>query len=108
MGAATQPTDLSDLRTAFLNALREATGVTATNTIADRYLNMALHDIFVDWDLPWAIRRATLITQDKYTTGTISISKGSTSLTGASTLWNTANSFAVNNARAGGKLILGS
>jgi hypothetical protein len=52
MGASTQPTDLSDLRTALINAVREATGVTATNTIADRYLNTALHDMVVNWDFP--------------------------------------------------------
>jgi len=108
MGTATQPTTFSDFRTAFLNAAREATGVSGTNTIADRYLNSALHDFFTNWDLPWAIRRAVLITQPRYTTGTMSVSQGGTTVTGVSTLWNTANVFAVNNARAGGKIVLGS
>ena len=108
MGVATTPTDLSDFRTAFLNAIREATGITATNNIVDRYLNTALHDIHLNWDLPWSIRRATLVTQNDYTTGTISVNQGSTSVTGVSTAWATNNAFGVANARDGGKVVLGS
>lgn len=108
MGVATTPTDLSDFRTAFLNAIREATGITATNNIVDRYLNTALHDIHLNWDLPWSIRRATLVTQNDYTTGTISVNQGSTNVTGVSTAWATNNAFGVANARDGGKVVLGS
>ena len=108
MAAGTQPTDLSDFRTALINAVREATGVSATNTLADRYLNSALHDLHLNWDLPWSIRRATLVTQDDYSTGTVTVSQGSTAVTGASTVWNTNNAFGVANARNGGKIVLGS
>ncbi len=108
MGASTQPTDLTDLRTALINAVREAVGVTATNAIADRYLNTALHDMVVNWDFPWGVRSTSLITHAEYTTGTVTISQGSTALVGDSTAWATANAFGVANARAGGKLILGS
>ncbi len=108
MGASTQPTDLTDLRTALINAVREATGVTATNTIADRYLNTALHDMVVNWDFPWGVRTTSLITQAPYTTGTITIATGGTTVTGLLSLWNMANDFSVKNARAGGKIILGS
>lgn len=38
--------------------------------------------------------------------GTVSISQGSTTLTGSSTAWATANAWSVNNARAGGKMVL--
>lgn len=110
MGVATQVTDLSDLRADLLTMMREATGVTATNNIADRYLNRALHDMHINpgnnW--PWAIRRADLITHDDYTTGTVAIALATrTTVTGTSTAWNTlvtgmATGF--NNARAGGKM----
>ena len=108
MGAATQYTDLSDLRTGLLNTVRDATGVTATNTLADRYLNIALHDIHIDpgHNWPWASRRAYLLTHAPYTTGTVSITAAArTTVTGVSTLWNTAvTGMGFNNARVGGKM----
>lgn len=108
MGAATQVTTLSDLRTELLNAAREQTGVSALNTIADRYINIALADMHQRHVYPWAIREAVLITQPRYTTGTVTITEGSTTLTGASTAWTTLNSYGVANARAGGKVKIGS
>src|SRR3990167_3393278 len=108
MGAATQLTDLSDLRTDLLNRIMEATGVTATNTIADRFINIALHDMHIDpgSNFPWAERRAYLTTHAPYTTGTVSITAAArTTVNGSSTLWNTAvTGFGFNNARAGGKM----
>lgn len=108
MGAATQYVDLSDLRTGLLNTVREATGVTATNTLADRYLNIALHDIHLDpgHNWPWAIRRAYLLTHAPYTTGTVSITTTArTTVTGVDTLWATAVAgMGFNNARIGGKM----
>lgn len=56
--------------------------------------------------LPWAERLGAIRTHAAYTTGTVSVTQGSTSLTGASTLWNTANAFSENNARTTGKLVI--
>lgn len=108
MAIATQVTDLSDLRTDLLARVREATGVTATNNIADRYLNIALHDMHLNpgGNFPWAERRAYLLTHAPYTTGTVSITAAArTTVTGSSTLWNTAvTGMGFNNARTGGKM----
>ena len=111
MSVATMPTDLTDLRTDLIVRVRDATGVTATNNIADRYLNMALHDIHINpgnnW--PWAIRRAYLQTHAPYTTGTVAITASArTTVTGTDTLWNTAvTGMGFNNARVGGKMTFG-
>ena len=108
MAVGTQYTDLSDLRTGLLNVVREATGDTATNNIADRLLNVALHDIHIDpghsW--PWSIRRAYLLTHAPYTTGTVDITAAArTTVTGTSTLWNTTvTGMGFTNARVGGKM----
>ena len=107
MSTTTQITTFADLITALLNSVRAATGITATETIAKRMLNIALHDMHlgIDYRLPWAERRAVIRTQDDYSTGTVTTTKGSTAVTGSSTLWATANDFAVNNARANGKIV---
>lgn len=109
MGAATQVTDLTDLRTDLIERVREATGETATNTIADRYINIALHDMHINpgHNFSWAIRRGYLLTHAPYTTGTVSITASArTTVTGASTEWNTAvTGMGFNNARAGGKMV---
>ena len=107
MGVATQLTDLTDLRTALLNAVRDAPGVTATSNIADRYVNLALHDMHIGDNFSWAIRDAILVTHPTYTTGTVSIDQGATALVGVGTAWATNNVFGQANARNGGKLKLG-
>lgn len=106
MSNISAPTDFSDLYTDLMNRVRVETGLTATSNQAKRYINVALQDMHLGFDyrFPWAEREAILITQPKYTTGTLSVSKGGTTLTGASTLWNTANDFSVNNMRVGGKI----
>ena len=106
MSVTTQPTTYSDLFTMLQNATRETTGVTATENQAKRAINVALHDMHLGFDYryPWAERSAILITQAEYTTGTLTATKGSTTITGSSTLWNTANDFSINNMRAGGKI----
>ena len=106
MATTGQPSTFSELYTELLNAVREATTVTATTTIAKRYINRALHDMHIDSEFPWATRTATLLLHATYTTGTVTVTQGSTTWTGASTLWNTANSFAQNNARTTGKLTI--
>ncbi len=109
MGTATNaPVDLTDLQTDLIQRIRDATGVTATNTIAARYLNIALQDMHIEPgnSFPWAIRRATLQTHATYTTGTVDIALATrTTVTGTNTLWNTAvTGMGFNNARAGGKM----
>lgn len=108
MATNTIVTTFSDLYGDLIDRVREATGVTATQTIAKRFINTALHDMHIGFaeKVPWAERRGILITQAPYTTGTVTISKGSTSLTGSSTAWNTNNSFGVANMRAGGKIVI--
>jgi hypothetical protein len=109
VGVTTQPTDLQDLRRDFLFRLREATGVTDTNNAADRYLNIALHDLHIspNNNVPWAERRSYLNTHDDYTTGTVTIdvSSSRTAVTGSGTAWSTAvDTMGFDNARAGGKI----
>lgn len=106
MSATTQYTDFSDLYTGLQNRVRVTTGVTATENQAKRYINIALQDMHMGFDyrFPWAEREAILVTQPEYTTGTLSVSQGGTTLTGSSTAWNTANAFSVNNMRVGGKI----
>ena len=106
MSVTSQVTDFSDLFTDLSNRVRIATGVSASENQAKRYINIALHDCHIgfDYKLPWAERSARLITQAQYTTGTVTATNGSTAITGSSTLWNTANAFSVNNMRANGKI----
>lgn len=106
MSSTSQPTDFSDLYTDLQNRVRVTTGVTATENQAKRYINTALQDIHLGFDyrFPWAEREGILITQPSYSTGTLSVSKGGTTLTGVGTSWNTANDFSVNNMRVGGKI----
>ena len=104
-------TDLSDLRRDLIVRLRDATGVTATNDIADRLLNIALHDIHTNpgghW--PWSLRRAVLLTHAVYSEGTVTIADATrTTVTGSGTLWNTAvTGMGYNNTRVGGKMAFG-
>jgi hypothetical protein len=59
-----------------------------------------------DYRFPWAERTGRLIVRASYTTGTVSISKGSTTLTGVSTAWTTTDAFSIANARANGKVLI--
>ncbi len=106
MSATSQLTDFSDLYTDLQNRVRAATGVTATENIAKRLINVALHDMHLGFaeKMPWAERRATLLTQPDYTTGTVTITQGSSTLTGSGTAWNTNNAWGVANARTTGKI----
>ena len=105
MSSTSQVTTFSDLYTDLSNRVRVATGVTATENQAKRYINTALWDMHVGWGehFWWAHRSDVLRTHEPYTTGTVTVTVGSTTLTGASTLWNTNNDFAEANMRAGGK-----
>jgi hypothetical protein len=103
-----QITTFGDMITDLQNRFRLTTGVTATENIVKRYLNIALHDMHLGFEyrLPWAERRATLRTQATYSTGTLSVSRGSTTLTGTGTAWNTNNDFSVKNMRANGRIVI--
>jgi len=115
MSSISQPATFLELKTDLLNRMRESTVITAApSTMAGRYINMALHDLHLNpggstpnW--PWAIRRAVLLTHAPYTTGTVSITAAArTTVTGASTLWNTAvTGMGYNNVRVGGKIKFG-
>jgi len=108
MSSVTEVRNFQDIYTEILNKMRQSTTVTAITAQAKRYANTALHDMVFgfEYKLPWLERTATLITAAPYTTGTVSIPRGSTALTGASTLWTTANVYGVNNARVTGKIVL--
>src|SRR3990167_116794 len=111
MAAGDAPATLSELRTDFLQKCKEVTGVSAINTVVNRFLNQANHDIHLErwW---WAERRATIRTFDPYTTGTVDVAITSLTtrrtVTGTSTAWNTTNTFGDTNAQAGMKMTLGS
>ena len=106
MSSITQFTDFSDLYTGLANSVRGDTGQTRTITQAKRYINIALQDMHIGFGekFPWAERRAVLITQPEYTTGTLTVTQGSNTLTGVGTAWNTNNTFGVANVRVGGKI----
>ena len=108
MSSTSQHTTFLDLYTDLQNRVRVTTGVSATETQAKRYINVALHDFNLgfQYKLPWLERQGQLRTHAPYSTGTVSISVGSTALTGSGTLWNTANSYSENNARTTGKILL--
>lgn len=108
MSSTTQYTDFSDLYVGLQQLTRKTTGVTATENQAKRAINTALYDMHLGFEekFPWAERRGVLITQAQYTTGTVDISQGSTTLTGTDTEWNTANAFGLTNMRVGGKIVI--
>lgn len=110
MSSTTQVTTFSDIYTEILNKMRQPTNVTAVTAQAKRYANTSLHDMVFgfEYKLPWLEREGFITTAAPYSTGTVSIPKGSTALTGVSTLWTTANAYGVNNARTIGKITLGS
>ena len=109
MSTTSQYTSFSDLYLGLEQAVRVTTGITATENLAKRAINVALQDMHLgmEYRYPWAERRAVLRTQDDYSTGTITATQGSTAVTGASTLWKTANSFAIDNVRTTGKILIG-
>lgn len=106
MSVTQQYTTFADLYTGLLNAVRADTSQTATSSQAKRAINVALQDMHLgfDYKFPWAERSAILLTQAQYSTGTVTIAQGSTTLTGSGTAWDTANAFSVDNMRAGGKV----
>lgn len=108
MSSTTQYTDFSDLYSGLLNAVHEQTGVTATESQAKRYINVGLVDMHLGFGekFHWCERSTVLRTQQRYTTGEVAVTRGSTTVTGTDTLWDTNNDFSVKNARSTGKLVL--
>jgi len=108
MAAETLYDDFETLYTDLLNRVRESTSVTATVTLAKRFINIAVEDMHIGASetLPWAERRSHILTQPTYTTGTLSATKGSQVVTGSGTSWKTDNDFGVNNVRRDGKLLI--
>lgn len=108
MSATSQLTTFSDLYTDLQNRVREQTGVSSSQTIAQRFINIALYDMHLGngEKFPWAEREAVLRTQPRYITGTLAVTRGSTTITGTGTAWNTNNDFSVTNMRAGGKIVI--
>lgn len=110
MSSTSQYQTFQDLYQGLQNSVRADTSDSTLDTHAKRYINIALQDMHLGFHyaFPWAERSATIITQPEYTTGTLSVNKGSTSLTGSGTSWNTNNDFSVNNMRVGGKITIDS
>ena len=77
-------------------------------TLAKRYLNIALHDIHIQQNWPWAERNGVVITRPPYSDGSLSIATSArTTIAGTNTLWNTAVSgMGFNNMNVGGKVYL--
>jgi len=109
LSTSQQFTTFLDLITGLTTAVRIPSGVTASDTISKRLINTALHDMHLgtDYKFPWAERNARLIVRASYTTGTVTATKGSTTLSGTSTLWTTTDAFSIANARANGKVLIG-
>ncbi len=109
MATTSTPETFSELYTDLQNRVRVTTGVTATETQAKRYINTALLDMHLGFGekLWWAERSAILRTTPSYSTGSVTVTIGSTTVTGSSTLWDTAGDYGINNVRAGGKITFG-
>jgi hypothetical protein len=108
VSSTSQLTDFSDLYTDLIARVREQSGSTAALTVAKRYINIANQDLYLQGaeKMAWAERRATITTHARYTTGTLTATRGSTALTGSGTAWNTTNSDGVANMRAGGRITI--
>ena len=98
------------MRTDFIEKVKDITGNSAINTIVNRFLNQALHDMHLErwW---WAERRSAIRTIAPYSTGTVDVAVTSLTtrrtVTGTSTVWTTTNSYDEANAVAGYKMLLG-
>jgi hypothetical protein len=109
--STTTPTTFADLYTDAINRVRASTSDSSTVEMMKRYINQANHDVHIQQNWPWAERNGQLILHPTYSTGTVSITTGSSRLavTGSSTAWTSdASNYGFNNARIGGKMLLGS
>lgn len=108
MSSTSQYTTFADLYDGLQQRVRAQTGVTATENIAKQFINSAHADIYIGHGekFAWAERRGTITTHAVYETGTVTATKGSQTLTGSGTAWNTNNDFSVKNMRVGGKVTI--
>ncbi len=110
MSSSTNVKDFSDIYTEILNKMKQPTNNTALTAQAKRYANTGLHDMVFgfEYKMPWLERTGFLTTMGPYTTGTVAVTRGSTTVTGTSTVWTSTNAYGVANARTTGKLSFGS
>lgn len=108
MSSTSQPTTFSDLYTDLLQRVRVTTSISATAEQAKRYINTALQDIHLgfDYKFPWCERQGYLRTKAPYSTGTVTAVKGSGTLSGTGTAWNSNNDHSVKNVVGHGKFII--
>jgi hypothetical protein len=108
MSSTTIVTTWSDLYTGLINDMRSGSGVTATTELAKRYIDEAHQALYIGHGekFHWAERRAFIKTNPEYTTGTLSATIGSGTITGSGTAWNTNNSHGVHNMRTNGKIVI--
>lgn len=106
MSETTQFVTFSDLYTGVLNAAKSQLTQAAPLSQAKRAVNIALQDMHLgtDYHFYWAEKQAKLLTQAPYSTGTVSVARGSTTVTGVGTVWNTGGDFLIANMRVGGKI----
>jgi len=73
------------------NEVYAQTGLDSSNATiqanVNRWLNFVQQDICARWPWPFLLGREAVVTVADYTTGTASVSAGSTSVTGSSTTW---------------------
>lgn len=108
MSSVTQPATFSDLYNDLMSRARVDANQSINSQSAKKLINTALFDMHLGngEKFAWCERNARLLTQAPYSTGTVTISQGSASLTGSGTAWNTVNAFGVKNLRAGGRIVL--
>ena len=110
MSVTGQFTTFADLYTGVLNAIRAQTTQADPKSQAKRAVNVALQDMHLGTgpSFYWAERQSAFLTQAPITTGTVSLTQGSTSLVGTGTTWNTSDWYGVPIERHGKILIAGS
>ena len=113
MSSTTTVTTFLDMQTDLINRVRDNVSTSAILTLAKRYINQALHDLHIQNNFPWAERRSAVQTAAPYSTGTVAVTATTLSnrkiVAGTDTLWNTTNTFGLDNAiGAGAKMLLGS
>lgn len=110
MSVTSQFTTFADLYTGVLNATRSQLTQADPKSQAKRAVNVALHDMHLGTgqSFYWAEREATILTRAPITDGTISITQGSTTVTGSGTTWNTSDWQGVPVERDGKLVVAGS
>lgn len=110
MSVEGQFTTFADLYTGVLNATRSQTSQADPKSQAKRAVNVALQDMHLGTDQTfyWAEREAAILTLPPVTAGTLSITQGSTTVTGSGTTWNTSDWYGIPTERDGKLVVAGS